>query len=98
MTIYKNKSMKLGLIPCSPEPFEHLEFSQTINGDAADVASMLPNPNVDIKRAFMQLKKNTVGHCLGLTNQFLSVEGNLKNVTKTLQEKRENLQILETPV
>jgi len=98
LTIYKNKAVKLGLIPRGPEPFEHLDFSQTINGGAADVASMLPDPTVEIKPALIQLKKNAVGHRLGLTDQVLSVEEKLANLTETLQEKRENLQILETSV
>ncbi|KNZ58383.1 hypothetical protein VP01_193g5 [Puccinia sorghi] len=98
LTIYKNKAVKLGLIPRGPEPFEHLDFSQTINGGAADVASMLPDPTVEIKPALIQLKKNAVSHRLGLTDQVLSVEEKLANLTEILQEKRENLQILETSV
>ncbi|WAQ84499.1 hypothetical protein PtA15_5A69 [Puccinia triticina] len=98
LTIYKNKAVKLGLIPRAPEPFEHLDFSQTVNGGAADVANMLPDPTVEIKPALIQLKKNTIGHRLGLTDQVLAVEEKLANLTETLQEKRENLQISETSV
>jgi SMC interacting uncharacterized protein involved in chromosome segregation len=98
LTTYKSKAVKLGLIPRAPEPFEHVDFSQTINGGAADVANMLPDPTVEIKPALIQLKKNAVAHRLGLTDQVLSVEEKLANLTETLQEKRENLQILETSV
>ncbi|PLW11020.1 hypothetical protein PCANC_19460 [Puccinia coronata f. sp. avenae] len=98
LTTYKSKAVKLGLIPRAPEPFEHVDFSQTINGGAADVANMLPDPTVEIKPALIQLKKNAVAHRLELTDQVLSVEEKLANLTETLQEKRENLQILETSV
>ncbi|KAA1100554.1 kinetochore-associated Ndc80 complex subunit ndc80 [Puccinia graminis f. sp. tritici] len=98
LTIYKNKAVKLGLIPRAPEPFEHLDFSQTVNSGAADVVDMLPDTLIDIKPALIQLKKNAIDHRLGLTDQVLLVEEKLANLTETLQEKRENLQILETSV
>lgn len=98
LTSYKNKAVKLGLIPRAPEPFEHLDFSQHVNGGAAEVTNMLPDPTVDIKPALIQLKKSAIDHRLGLTDQVLTVEEKLANLTETLQEKRENLQILENSV
>lgn len=98
LTTYKNKAVKLGLIPRAPEPFEHLDFSQSVNGGAADVANMLPDPTKDIKPALIQLKKIAIDHRLGLTDQVLSVEEKLANLKEALQEKRENLQILENSV
>ncbi|KAH9457723.1 hypothetical protein MJO28_004780 [Puccinia striiformis f. sp. tritici] len=98
LTSYKNKAVKLGLIPRGPEPFEHVDFTQTVNGGAAAVADMLPDPTVEIKPALIQFKKNAIVHRLGLTDQVLSVEEKLANLTETLQEKRENLQILESSV
>jgi len=98
LTIYKNKAGKLGLIPRAPEPFEHIDFSQTINGGAAHVASIHPDPTVEIKPALIQLKKNAIAHRLGLTDQVLSVEEKLAKLTETLQEKKENLHTLETSV
>ncbi|OAV86323.1 hypothetical protein PTTG_09843 [Puccinia triticina 1-1 BBBD Race 1] len=97
-TIFKDKAVKLGLIPRAPEPFEHLDFSQPVNSGGADVANMLPDPTVDIKPALIQLKKNTIAHRLGRTEQVLAVEEKLANLTEILQEKRERLQISETSV
>ncbi|EFP81375.2 uncharacterized protein PGTG_06996 [Puccinia graminis f. sp. tritici CRL 75-36-700-3] len=98
LTMYKSKAVKLGLIPRAPEPFEHLDFSQTVNSGAADVFDMLPDTLIDIKPALIQLKKNAIVHRLGLTDQVLWVEEKLANLTETLQEKRENLHTLETSV
>ncbi|KAA1133118.1 kinetochore-associated Ndc80 complex subunit ndc80 [Puccinia graminis f. sp. tritici] len=98
LRIYKNKAVKLGLIPRAPEPFEHLDFIQTVNSGAADVVDMFPDTLIDIKPALIQLKKNAIDHRLGSTDQVLLVEEKLTNLTETLQEKRENLQILETSV
>ncbi|KAI9609582.1 hypothetical protein H4Q26_007542 [Puccinia striiformis f. sp. tritici PST-130] len=57
LTSYKNKAVKLGLIPRGPEPFEHVDFTQTVNGGAAAVADMLPDPTVEIKPALIQFKR-----------------------------------------
>ncbi|KAA1123304.1 kinetochore-associated Ndc80 complex subunit ndc80 [Puccinia graminis f. sp. tritici] len=78
----ENKAVKPGLIPRAPEPSEHLDFIQTVNSGAADPA-------------LIQLKKNAINHRLGLADQVLLVEETLANLTETLQEKRENLQILK---
>ncbi|MBW0498270.1 hypothetical protein O181_037985 [Austropuccinia psidii MF-1] len=98
LTSWKNKAVKLGLIPRAPEPFEHVDFSQNVNGGASEVANMLPDPTVDIKPALIQLKKNAVEHRLGLTDQVLSIEEKFANLTDTLQEKKETLQTLESSV
>ncbi|EHS63021.1 uncharacterized protein PGTG_21313 [Puccinia graminis f. sp. tritici CRL 75-36-700-3] len=98
LRIYKNKAVKPGLIPCAPEPFEHLDFIQTVNSGAADVVDMFPDTLIDIKPALIQLKKNAIDHRVGLTDQVLLVEDKLATLTETLQEKREHMQILETSV
>ncbi|CAH7666999.1 HEC/Ndc80p family-domain-containing protein [Phakopsora pachyrhizi] len=98
ITAWKNKAVKLGLIPRAPEPFENVDFSQSVNGGTLDVSSMLPDPTVEIKPALIQLKKDAIDHRLGLTDQVLGVEENLANITESLQEKRETLQSLEDSV
>ncbi|KAA1119139.1 kinetochore-associated Ndc80 complex subunit ndc80 [Puccinia graminis f. sp. tritici] len=98
LRIYKNKVVKPGLILRAPEPFEHLDFIQTVNSGAADVVDMFPDTLIDIKPALIQLKKNAIDHRVGLTDQVLLVEDKLATLTETLQEKREHMQILETSV
>ncbi|KAH9817116.1 HEC/Ndc80p family-domain-containing protein [Melampsora americana] len=94
ITSYQNKAVKLGLIPRAPEPFDEIDFSQSVNGGS----DQLPDPTIEIKPALIQLKKNAIESRLGLTDQVLSMEEKLLNVNETEQEKRESLQVLEMSV
>ncbi|EGG07158.1 uncharacterized protein MELLADRAFT_116381 [Melampsora larici-populina 98AG31] len=94
ITSYQNKAVKLGLIPRAPEPFDEIDFSQSVNGGS----DQLPDPTIEIKPALVQLKKNAIDSRLGLSDQVLSMEEKLLNVNETEQEKREGLQVLEMSV
>ncbi|KAG0147273.1 hypothetical protein CROQUDRAFT_43174 [Cronartium quercuum f. sp. fusiforme G11] len=98
VTSYQNKAVQLGLIPRGPEPFDHVDFSQSVNGGAAEIEQMLPDPTVEIKPALVQLKKQAIESRLMLTDSVLSMEEKVLHVTENGQEKRENLQVQELAV
>lgn len=89
ITTYKTKAFALELIPRGPSPFEDVDFNQALNGAAADLADMVPDPQAEVKPALTRLKKMTMDQRREVGDQVLAMEEKLTAIGEVILEKKE---------
>lgn len=98
ITVYKTKAFALELMPRGPPPFEHVDFSQALNGGASDLADMVPDPQAEVRPALTRLKKSTMDRRRETGDQVLAMEEKLTTLGEAMVERKDLLAAAEGQV